>query len=319
MHEIMKRIGEVGIVPVIKLESADKAVPLGKALVAGGVPVAEVTFRTACAPESIAAMAARVPGLLVGAGTVTTAAQAKAALDAGARFVVCPAWDDAVVDFCLERGLPVLPGVSGPDGVARGAARGLEVLKFFPAEAAGGVPMLDALAGPFGNVRFVPTGGIDAANVGAYARRPQVHAIGGSWMVKADMVESGDWAGIERLCREAVLALHGFAFAHMGANGAEEAEARKASELFSSLFGFAAKEGNASIFASESIELAKKPYPGAKGHIGIRCNDVERAVARFRDLGIDALPDTAKSEKGKLKAIYLKLDIMGFAIHLLRA
>jgi len=319
MNELLARIGEIGIVPVIKIESAQAAPALGRALVAGGIPVAEVTFRTAAAGEAIRAMSAEVPGLVVGAGTVLSVAQAAAAKEAGARFIVSPAYIPAVVDYCLGAGLPVLPGVTGPDGIAAGVERGLEVFKFFPAEASGGLPMLDALSAPFGGIKFVPTGGIDAANVGAYARKAYILAVGGSWMVKADLIEAGDWAGIERLCREAVLALHGFSFAHMGVNGASEAEARERARLFAELFGIPAKEGASSIFAGESVELTKSPFPGERGHIGIRCNDVERAVARFASLGVKARPETAKSDKGKLKAIYLELEIGGFAIHLVKA
>jgi 2-dehydro-3-deoxyphosphogluconate aldolase / (4S)-4-hydroxy-2-oxoglutarate aldolase len=319
MSEILRRIGEIGIVPVIKIESADKAVPLGRALAGGGIPVAEVTFRTKAAPDAIRAMAAELPDLLVGAGTVTSVAMAESAAAAGAKFIVCPAWDDAVVDWCLGRGMPVLPGVSGPDGVLKGVSKGLEVLKFFPAEALGGLGMLDSLSGPFPGVKFVPTGGIDAANIGAYARKHYVLAVGGSWMVKSDMIEAGDWAAVERLCREAVLALHGFQLAHVGINDATADEASKDAAALASLFGFALKEGNSSIFAADCIELLKGPYLGEKGHIAIRCNDVERAVARFRGMGVGIVAGSEKPDKGRLKTVYLDKPIGGFAFHLLRA
>ncbi len=319
MDAIFERIGRIGLVPVIKLESAATAPGLGRALAAGGIPVAEVTFRSAAAPEAIRRLKDEVPELLVGAGTVLTTAQAAQALEAGASFVVSPSFNPAVVDWCLERSLPVLPGVTGPEGVELGLARGLEVLKFFPAEASGGLAMLDALAGPYAGMRFVPTGGIDAGNLQGYARRPQVLAVGGSWMAKPDLVEAEDWEGIERLAREAVLALHGFSFAHLGINGADDGEARKAAGLLSALFGFALKEGASSIFASEALELAKRAFPGEKGHIAVRCNDVERALARFEAMGVGSLPDTAKLEKGRVKAIYLDLSVGGFALRLLRA
>jgi len=320
MEETLARLGSIGLVPVIKLAEAAKAPGLGRALVAGGIPVAEVTFRTAAAPEAIRRLRAEVPGLLVGAGTVLDRAQAESALAAGASFVVSPGFDDGVVDLCRERGLPVLPGVACPDGVMRGIAKGLEVLKFFPAEAAGGLPMIDALAGPFSSMRFVPTGGIDAANLGSWARRSNVLAVGGSWMAPSALIEAEDWASIERLCREAVLALHGFAFAHLGLNNEDEESCRRAAALFSELFGFVPSEGSSSIFQAErSLEVMKKPYLGAHGHLAILCNDVERAVARFAGLGIGTRPETAAMDKGRLKAIYLDLEISGFALHLLRA
>jgi 2-dehydro-3-deoxyphosphogluconate aldolase/(4S)-4-hydroxy-2-oxoglutarate aldolase len=325
VNDLLNKIGEIGIVPVVKIEGSDKeeiaekAIGLGKALVSGGIPVAEITFRTAAAPDAIRAMAGGVPEILVGAGTVTSVELARSAVESGARFVVCPAWDEGVVDYCLERGVSVLPGVSGPDGVARGLAKGLEALKFFPAEASGGVAMLDALAGPFGSMRFVPTGGIDGSNIGAYARRAQVLAVGGSWMVQSKLVEAKDWEGIERLTREAVLALHGFSFAHVGVNETDADTAAKDAASFASLFGLAPKEGAASIFMSDVVELMKAPYLGERGHLAIRCNDVERAVARFRALGISTLADTIRKDRGRIKSVYLDLVLGGFAIHLLRA
>lgn len=319
MDRVMERIAEIGIVPVITLDSADKAAALGRALVAGGLPVAEIAFRTSAAGEAIRAMSAGAPDVLVGAGTVTSVRLAEEALSAGARFIVCPAWDEGVVDFCLERGLPVLPGTSGPDGVARAMAKGLEAVKLFPAEVLGGCAMLDALAGPFGSMRFVPTGGIDASNVGEYARRRQVLATGGSWMARSDLIESGDWAGVERLCREAVFALHGFGLAHVGVNGASAESAAADAASLASLFGFVLKDGASSIFMSDSIELLKSAYLGEKGHIAIRCNDVERALARFRGMGIKTIAGTERLERGRIKSVYLERSIGGFAVHLLRA
>ena len=318
MDTLLQRMGEIGLVPVIRLDSAIRAVGLGRALVKGGIPVAEVTFRTAAAEASIRAMSAELPELLVGAGTILNVDQAARAIQAGARFIVSPCFVDEVVDYCLERGVPVLPGIMNPDGVARGLAKGLEALKFFPAGASGGTTMLDALAGPFGSMTFIPTGGIDAGNVGSYARRASVLAIGGSWMVPAERVEAEDWAAVEALCHAAVSALHGFAFAHLGINGADEAGCRQMAGTFERLFHLAPREGGGSIFAGDMIEITRKPFRGAKGHLAIRCNQVERAVAHCKGLGIAARPETAKREKGVLKAICLDLELGGFAVHLLR-
>lgn len=319
MDPVMHRIGEIGLVPVIRLDSAQRAVGLGRALVKGGIPVAEVTFRTAAAEEAIRAMASELPELLVGAGTVLTVDQAARAVGAGARFIVSPAYVDAVVEYCLAQGVPVLPGIVNPDGVARGLAHGLEVLKYFPAGASGGVTMLDALAGPFGSVKFVPTGGIDASSLADYARRPHVLAIGGSWMVRPDLVEAEDWLAVERLCREAVSALHGFSFAHLGINGRDEADGRATAAAFGRLFNLAPREGAGSIFAGEGIEITKTPFLGERGHIALRCHQVERAVAYLAAAGVGTRPETARSDRGRLKSIYLDLELGGFALHLVRA
>lgn len=313
MNPLMQRMGEIGLVPVIRLDSPRKGVGLGRALVKGGIPVAEVTFRTSAAEEAIRIMTAEVPDLLVGAGTVLTREQAAVAIAAGAKFVVSPSYVDEVVDYCLERGVPVLPGVVNPDGVAKGIARGLEVLKFFPAGAAGGTAMLDAFAGPFGAVKFVPTGGIDAGNLANYARRANVLAIGGSWMVRPEMVEAENWPEIERQCREAVAALHGFSFAHIGINAADESGCRAMVGLLERLFNFPTRETSSSIFSGDRIEITRNPGPGEKGHIAIRCNQMERAVTYLAGAGIGVRPGPSA------KAVYLDMELGGFVFHLVRA
>lgn len=316
---VLDAVRDTGIVPVIKLESPDKAIGLGKALLKGGINVAEITFRTAAAEESIARLSAELPELIVGAGTVTRMAQLKAAKAAGARFVVAPGFNPAIVDYCVENAIPVIPGVDGTAGVEQGIERGLSVLKFFPAEASGGVAKLDALAGPYSGMSFLPTGGVDMANIGSYVRRPNVWAVGGSWMVKPDLIEGEKWDAIEALCREAVLALHGFSFAHVGVNGPDGDGAADAVSRILSLFGIPAKEGSSSYMIESLLEITKKPFPGTHGHLAIRTNSVERAAAYFAKKGVAIRPDTAKTEKGRMKAVYLDLDILGFAVHLLRA
>ena len=174
MNSVLEQLGSIGLVPVIKIEDASKAADLARALIAGGLPCAEVTFRTAAAAEAIRAMTAGFPDMLVGAGTVINVELAKKAKEAGARFIVSPGFNPLVVEWCISNGMPVVPGVNTPSDVEAGLERGLEVLKFFPAEASGGVAMLDALAGPFGQVKFMPTGGIGANNLADYVRRPNV-------------------------------------------------------------------------------------------------------------------------------------------------
>jgi 2-dehydro-3-deoxyphosphogluconate aldolase/(4S)-4-hydroxy-2-oxoglutarate aldolase len=313
----MKTIQGIGLVPVIKIEDAKNAVPLGTALTAGGIPVAEVTFRTAAAEDSIRAMVAECPGLLVGAGTVINVELAKKAITAGAKFIVSPGFNPATVDYCLERGVPVLPGASNPSLIEAGLEKGLDVFKFFPAEASGGVAMIDALAAPFGAIKFVPTGGIDAANVGDYIKRDAVLAVGGSWMVKADLVAAGKWDDIRALCETAVAAIHGFSFAHLGINHADEDGAQSSMDLLAK-FGFPAKNGNSSIFASSSVELIKKTAAGTHGHIAVKTFNVERALSYLKRFGIKEKSETASMDKGHIKSVYLDVEVGGFAVHLIR-
>lgn len=197
-------LSTVRVIPVVEIASADTAVPLARALVDAGLPCAEITFRTAAAADAIAAIAAAVPELHLGAGTVLTVAQAETALAAGATFLVAPNLDLDVIAFARKREAPILPGVCTPTEIGLARSLGLSTVKLFPAEAAGGVPYLKAVAAPFGDVRFVPTGGISAQNLPAYLTVPQVIACGGSWMVKKDVIAAGDFAAIRTAAAEAV-------------------------------------------------------------------------------------------------------------------
>ena len=317
MDDINTAIFETGLVPVIKLDDAANAVMLGKTLVSAGLPVAEVTFRTSAAEESIRRMCAECPGLLVGAGTVTNPALAETAVKAGARFIVSPGFNPATVDWCQAHGVPIFPGVNSPSMIEAGLAKGLKVLKFFPAEASGGIAMIDALAAPFDGVRFMPTGGINMSNLGSYVSHPAVLAVGGSWMVKPELIQSGQWDAIGALCSQATTAVQGFSFAHMGINLPDEETAKGIAGTFEAM-GFPLKDGNSSIFAGASFEVMKLPFRGAMGHIAIRCGNIERALAFMRRFGFSGVAETAKAEKGYLKVIYLDKEIGGFAIHLVR-
>ena len=204
MNEILQKMHEIGIIPVVVLNDAKDAEPLGKALLNGGLPCAEVTFRTDAAEESIRIMSEKFPDLLVGAGTVLTTEQVDRAVAAGAKFIVSPGFDPEIVDYCLSKDILVLPGCITPSEVAQGVKRGLKVLKFFPAEQAGGLAMIKAMAAPYTNVKFMPTGGISAKNLEEYLSFKKIAACGGSWMVKADLVDNKEYDKIEAMTREAV-------------------------------------------------------------------------------------------------------------------
>lgn len=185
--DIYNRIGKAAIIPVIKLNRVEEAVPLAQALLAGGIPVAEVTFRTEAAAEGIAAIRREVPQMLVGAGTVLTTDQAIAAVEAGAQFVVSPGSNGKIIDRVLAAGVAMIPGVATPSEIEAAMERGLNVLKFFPAEALGGIAMLKALSGPYSQIKFVPTGGVGPDNLKDYLHQKNVLAVGGSWMIQSDL------------------------------------------------------------------------------------------------------------------------------------
>lgn len=201
---LIERVRQVGIVPVVSLAQLEHALPLAETLLASGLPCVEITFRTAAAAQAIEQISHRFPDLLVGAGTVLTIEQAETALNAGAQFIVAPGTNPTTVDYCLQKSATIFPGVCTPTEIESALARGVEVLKFFPAEPMGGVRLLQALCAPYRQVQFIPTGGIDAKNIGQYLALPQVVACGGSWMVKPELFAAGEWAQVKQLASEAV-------------------------------------------------------------------------------------------------------------------
>lgn len=320
MNPILEQISNIGLVPVIKIDDAEKAVPLVRALKKGGIPVAEVTFRTACAAEAIRKIADAEPDVLVGAGTVISVEQAKAAVEAGAKYIISPGFDAEVVKWCIDNNVPITPGCSDASDVSVAAKMGLEVVKFFPAEAAGGLKVLKALSGPFPNMKFIPTGGIGPDNLGSYLAFKKIIACGGSWMVPGDMLDNNDWDGITALAREAILKMLDIKLRHIGINSASEEEAVCTAERFSSMTGGAVKDGNKSLFAGTEFEVMKFMGMGKCGHIALSVTDVDRAVTFFKSQGFEFDDASATySDDGKRKFIYFKDEVGGFAVHLVKA
>ena len=318
MNEVLKKIGAIGIVPVVKIDDANDAVPLAKALCEGGLPCAEITFRTAAAEEAIRNITKAFPDMLVGAGTVLTTEQVDRAVGAGAKFIVSPGLNPKIVKYCVDKNIPVTPGCSNPSDVEQAIELGLDVVKFFPAEQAGGIKMIKAMAAPYVNMKFMPTGGINAKNLNDYLSFPKIHACGGSWMVSGDMINAKEFDKIRDMTREAVQTMLGFELAHVGVNCADEAEAGAVADAFN-VFGFARKDGNSSIFAGTAVEAMKSQGLGAKGHIAIRTNYIDRAINYLSMMGVEFDESTKKTDaKGNTTAIYLKGEVGGFALHLVQ-
>ena len=204
MSTVTEKISTLGVVPVVVLEDAKDAAPLAKALVEGGLPCAEVTFRTDAAEESIKIMTSEYPDMFVGAGTVLTIEQVDRAVAAGAKFIVSPGFDPEIVDYCLSKEIPVFPGCITPSEVAQAVKKGLKVVKFFPAEQFGGVATIKAMAAPYVGLKFMPTGGVSAKNLESYLSCDKIVACGGSWMVKGDLVKAGKFDEIKAMTEEAV-------------------------------------------------------------------------------------------------------------------
>lgn len=319
MNEVLSKIQMMGIVPVVKLDDAKDAVPLAKALCDGGLACAEVTFRTEAAEESIRLMSEAFPDMLIGAGTVLTTEQVDKAVNAGATFIVSPGLNPKVVRYCTERNIPITPGCSTPSDIEAAIELGLDVVKFFPAEAAGGLSMIKAMAGPYVNMKFMPTGGINVSNLNSYLDFSKIIACGGSWMVKDELIKTGSFDKITELTRQAISMMLGFELRHIGINMADENQADNVAGSFEKLFGFAKKDGNSSVFAGTAIEVMKKPYLGKNGHIAIQTNHIDRAIFHLEQQGYTFIEDSKKYGKdGKMIAIYLTEELGDFAVHLVQ-
>ncbi len=305
------------VVPVVVLEDAKDAIPLAGALSNGGLKCAEITFRTEAAEESIRLMSNHFPDMLIGAGTVLTTEQVDKAVAAGAKFIVSPGFNPKVVQYCIDKDIVIVPGVTNASGIEQALTFGLEVVKFFPAEASGGLNAIKALAGPFPRLKFMPTGGINENNIEEYLSFSKIVACGGTWMVKESLIKNGEFEKIEELTREAIQTVFGFHVKHVGVNCENEEEANASSNKICDLFGFQKKSGNSSIF-TDGIEFMKAPYLGKKGHIAIGTNDALGAMKYLKSLGVAFKQGSEKYKNDKLIAVYLEEEISDFAIHLVQ-
>ena len=318
MEDILQKIHGIGIIPVIAIDDAEQAVPLARALVAGGLPAAEVTFRTAAGEEAIRRIVAEVPEMLVGAGTVLTKDQADRAIAAGSQFIVSPGFNPEITRYVIDKGALMMPGTATPGEMEQAMSMGLKVLKFFPAEQNGGVAKLKALAGPYTDLRWMPTGGVNTKNMMDYLNFDRIVACGGTWMVKKDLIDGQKWDEITAICKEAVQTMLGFSLHHVGIPCGDADKAANTAKAICALFGFPCKAGNSSDFAGP-VECCKVEFPGERGHIAIGVNNVERAIFHLGLQGVTFDESTRKiDEKGKTKAIYVQGDFGGFAIHLVR-
>ncbi len=317
---IMQEISNIGIIPVIKINDASKAVSLAKALIDGGLPAAEVTFRTDAAEESIRAISKAFPEMIVGAGTVLTIDQAQRALNAGAKFIVSPGFNPKVVSWCTQNNVPVLPGCTTPSEIEQALELGLKIVKFFPAEQSGGLDKIKAMSAPYGGVKFMPTGGVNLDNVNDYLKCNKIVACGGSFMVKESFIDNEDWDEIVKLTKKSVEVMLDFKVGHIGINNENADEAKKTAKMLSLFIGKdIERESEKGMFVGPEFEVMKSKGPGKCGHIAIFTNSVDRAVYHLSRKGIEFKEETATfNADGTRKFIYLKEEFGGFAIHLLQ-
>lgn len=315
MDKIISAISQIGIVPVIKLEDAKDAVPLAGALCQGGLPCAEITFRTPAAEDSIRAVTKAFPDMLVGAGTVLTPEQADRAADAGASFIVSPGFNADTVSHCLEKNIPILPGCSTPSEVEQAMSFGLDTVKFFPAEAAGGLAMIKAMSAPYRNMKFMPTGGISSKNLNTYLNFKKVIACGGSFMAPDSLIAAQDFEGIARLTREAVSVMLGFEIAHIEIAMTDRTAVRNLPDTFSTVFScsFLGRTDGEPLTASVTH------VPHATGQITVRTNDIRRAVSHLERQSLWMDKNTEQyNDKKELSAINLAESYGGFTIQIIQ-
>lgn len=316
MQSISEQIRLTGIIPVVKFDSADHAVPLAQTLMKNSLPAIEVTFRTAEAEAALQRISAAFPDMLLGAGTVLTIEQVDRAIAAGAKFIVSPGFNKTTAEYCIKKNIPIFPGCSTPSDIEQALELGLTDVKFFPAEQSGGAAMIKALSAPYPSVRFMPTGGISPHNIAQYLELPQVFACGGSWMVNNALMAAGKFDEIGQAVREAVRSTMGFMIKHVGINTENEEEAWREAKKMADLFLLPINEIPISLFVGTEFEFMKSPYYGKNGHIGIGVYSVDRVCAMLEKKGCRFRPETYKyNDKGEKTFAYLEDEIGGFAIH----
>lgn len=317
MECILEKINQIGIVPVVKVTDKKQILPLAQSLAKAGIDCMEITFRSELALEAIKIISNNMPDILVGAGTVINCEQAQAAIEAGAKFLVSPGYDDELVEFALAQGITILPGVTSASEIQKALKAGLNVLKFFPAESNGGYKRLKDFAGPFANVKFVPTGGINLNNMLDYLNLDNVLAIGGSFMLNG--LESGDFDSVYNDSVMAIKKMLGYELIHIGIDNDSAEEAKENALKLCELFNFPYYEKPKSYFASKGFEFLNNKGPGEKGHIAIYTPFIERALYQLHKKGINALEETITRNKKSMKInfVYLDLVLSGFAFHLI--
>ncbi len=314
--DVIKELSLIGIVPVIALDDAKDASDLAGALCRGGLPCAEVTFRTAAAEETIRIMKRDYTDMIIGAGTVLTPEQADRAAAAGATFIVSPGLNPDVVKHCQAKGYPIVPGIATPSELETAMSLGLDTVKFFPAEAAGGIAMIKAMSAPYSKIKFMPTGGIGKGNLNDYLSFGKVFACGGSWMAAKNLISEGKFDEIEKLTRDAVSSMLNIGIHHVGINDTAEG-ALASAELLAGFMGLSTNVGSASVWVGDKIEVMSHPNKGAYGHLALSVNYVERAVYHLSRRGMTFDMSSAKYDKaGNMTFIYSENEVAGFAIHL---
>lgn len=311
MNNIVKELSLYGIVPVVKIERIEDALPLAKALCEGGLPIAEVTFRTECAKEAIKVMKNAYPEMIVGAGTVLNANQVDEAMEAGSQFIVSPGLNPKTVQYCLDKNIPILPGCASPSDMERAIELGLDTVKFFPAEANGGIKAIKAMSAPYGNLHFMPTGGINTNNLNDYLSFDKILACGGTWMVSQDLIDNQQWDKITEITKEAIKTMLDIQVHHIAIGCHDQGQ-----ELLSLVHNPTYKQYPSSII-SNHIEFMFDENEQQLNHISLSTKSIERAMFFLQKLGYSFNKKTIQyNEKNKIKFVYFNELVSGCRCHL---
>ena len=323
-QKIIDSVLKEKLIVIVRGVERENLIPLAEAMYKGGIRLLEITYSAdgSVSDEDTASnikmLAEHFEGrMFIGAGTVLTTEQVDRAIAAGAQFIVSPGFNPVVVQYCIEKGIVITPGISSPSEIEQAIMFGLEVVKFFPAEASGGLAKIKAMAAPYTAMKFMPTGGINAKNINSYLDCDKILACGGSWMVKDTLINEGKFDEIEALTKEAVANMLGFKLAHLAINCEDEQKAKAVADMFTLCFNFSQREIPVSYFCTEEIEVMKFNGRGTMGHIAVKTNYMDKAVAYLERKGIALDYESAQyDEKGNMTFIYIKDEFGGFAVHL---
>lgn len=319
MKEVLKHIKDTGILPILTLDDAIDAIPIGQALHDGGIPNVVITYRSGNGPECISLVSKALPNMLVGAGTVFTTEQVDSAIEAGARFITSPSINPTIVEYCQKKEIPIFPGVSTPSDIEAALTHGLEYLEYFPAIANGGLTGIQALSVAYPQVQFMANGGLNNSHIVEYLADPRVFAIGGSWLVKPEWIEKKEYDKIEIAAREAIHVMLDLQIDHVGVNFPKEDVAIYAAEEFAELIGRDVLDAPDGFFAGPFFEAMKPGGKGVIGHVAFSTNSVERAKSYLESRGFTFDEDTiAYNKDGLIRKIYLEREIGGMALQLVR-
>lgn len=318
MNDILRRIGDAGLVPVVVIDDVELAVLAAKALIDGGLDVMEITMRTDEGIKSIKKVREAFPEMLVGAGTVLSVEKADECVKMGAEFIVSPGLNPELVEWCQKEKVVITPGVVTPTEVQWALNYNLNILKFFPGGIFGGIKGCEALSGPYRMVKFIPTGGVSIKNLSDFADKIYIHAVGGSWLCSASDINNKNFSKITLIVKESIDILLGFELAHIGINAENEKESLAIAEKFSDAFGFKLKQGNSSNFSGTGIEVNKSVGRGKIGQFAIKTNNILRAAYYLGKRGYKINWSTGKGPEDRPVSVYLENEINDFAVHLLQ-